>query len=167
MDKHVDKQVNKLARQLRDEGVAPERDLLPGILDSIGDQEVGARAQSPVRPISTIRTRRIFNASAGWRLAAVAATLVLLFGSGYFQSIYKGPAQESHLAMNEESAEMSSRAIPLAQADKDESLLRGLNEAISDLASAQALDPDNLKLTRLSLLAHKSRVNFLRVGTRR
>ena len=158
----MDKQVNKLARQLRDEGVAPERDLLPGILESIGDQECRTGPESRVRVMPPNQSRRFFDAAAGWRLAAVAATLVLLFGSGYFRSISQGPSNESNLAMNEESTEMVS-----PQASGNKSLLRGLNQTISELASAQALDPDNLKLTRLSLLVHRSRANLLRVGTRR
>ncbi len=158
----MDKQVNKLARQLRDEGVAPDRNLLPGILESIGDQECRIGPEQRVRVLPPNQSRRFFDAAAGWRLAAVAATLVLLFGSGYFRSIYQDPASESDLVMEEESTEMVS-----PQGNANKSLLRGLNHTISDLASAQALDPDNLKLTRLSLLVHRSRANLLRVGTRR
>ncbi len=164
----MDKQVNKLARQLRDEGMAPERDLLPGIWESIDDPESNAAAPSWAKTEPANQRRGLFNTSARWRMAAVAATLVLLLGSGYFQTIFRGPSNDGNLAMNDIPAMTDdSTGMDSPQASTNKSLLRSLNQAISDLASAQALDPDNLKLTRLSLLTHKSRANLLRVGSRR
>ncbi len=162
----MDKQINKLARQLRDDGVAPERDLLPGIWESIGDARPEGEFQSGSAFSVESTSRRNFNSAAGWRMAAVAATLILLFGSGYFQSHSPGRFNSQNLTLNENQHTVGN-SIDSSIEDLDKLLLRSLNKSISDLARAQALDPDNLKLTRLSLLTHKSRANFLRAGSRR
>ena len=146
----MDKQVKNLAGQLRREGISPERDLWPGIQEAIDQAKPGKRPRRP------------FDANAWYRLAAVAATLILLVGSGYFGAVPSGPSLENQVAMTENSEDG-----PTLIKDSDPSLLQRLNHTISDLDAAMALDPDNIKLTRLSLMTHKSRANLLRVGTRR
>ncbi len=128
----MDKQMKNLAGQLRREGIAPERDLWPGIEQAIDRAESGK-----------LKSRR-FDSNAWLRMVAVAATLVLLVGSGYFDGSFQ-----------------------VSRQDHQVSLLQTLNNTISDLDEAMALDPENLKLTRLSLMTHKSRANLLRVGARR
>ncbi len=136
----MDKQIENLARELRYEGSLPERDLWPGIEAAL-DRESGAE---PKR--KSEKSVGLFRASTSWRIAAVAATLVLILGSGYFRS---------EPGLNPGSTE-------LAVTDSSESsLLQSLNQTIADLSAAQAQDPQNLKLTRLSLLAHKSRTQLL------
>lgn len=137
----MDTQLKKLARQLRDEGIAPERDLLPAIWRAIDRQE------APAAPGGTWLRRFGSN----WQLAAVAATLVVLVGVGYLRPVVSDPGPKAELA---------------AWDRTDRALLRDVNQSISDLAAAQAQEPDNLNLTRLSLLAHRSRSNLLRLGTR-
>ena len=135
----MDKQVKHLARQLRREGCPPQRDLWPEIEQAIDLVESGRVS------------KRRFDPNAWYRLAAVAATLILLVGSGYFGGNTPGPEQKNLAANTEDGS----------------SLLQRLNHTISDLDKAMALDPDNIKLTRLSLMTHKSRAHLLRVGTRR
>ena len=146
----MDKQVKNLAGQLRREGISPERDLWPGIQEAIEQAKPGKR---PKRP---------FDANAWYRLAAVAATLILLVGSGYFGGAPSGPSLENQVAMTEIYEDG-----PKLINDSAPTLLQRLNNTISDLEAAMALDPDNIKLTRLSLMTHKSRANLLRVGARR
>lgn len=140
----MDKQVKNLARQLGREGIAPERDLWPGIEKAIDG--------------GSARPQNRSSASAWYRLAAVAATLVLLVGSGYFGGISPGTNPANHAALTNISEDGS---------HQDTSLLESLNNTISALDKAMAIDPDNIKLTRLSLMTHMSRANLLRVGTRR
>lgn len=128
----MDNHMKKLARQLQREGIAPERDLWPGIEKAL-DQ-----------PGPAVKPGKQADGHAWFRMVAVAATLVLLVGSGYFGGVPKKSEQ--------------GQQVPL---------LQSLNNTISDLDAAMAQDPDNIKLTRLSLMTHKSRANLLRVGTRR
>ncbi len=138
----MDQQMKKLARMLQRDGISPDRDLWPEIEQAID------RANPGKRP------RRLFDANAWFRLAAVAATLILLVGSGYFAGTSPGSGQANNLVLTENN-------------EDGNSLLQCLNNTISDLDEAMALDPENIKLTRLSLMTHKSRANLLRVGTRR
>ncbi len=146
----MDKQMKNLASQLRRDGIAPERDLWPGINKAIDQAQPG------------LKKPRRFDANAWYRMAAVAATLILLVGSGYFTGVSPGPEKGHKVAMIDE------RDTDIQQvSDQGSTLLQRLNNTISALDKAMALDPDNIKLTRLSLMTHKSRANLLRVGTRR
>lgn len=137
----MDKQVKNLASELKQKGIAPERDLWPGVDQAIDRLE------------SAEKSGWRFSAKAWYRMAAVAATLALLLGSGYF----------SNLSPKQQVAQISR----VEDVDNNSSLLHKLNQTISDIDKAMALDPDNIKLTRLSLMTHKSRANLMRVGTRR
>jgi hypothetical protein len=139
----MEKQIKKLARQLRDDGVAPERDLWPGIEKAIGQK----------------KPKRRFDSNAWLRLGAMAATVVLLIGSGYFG----GGLPESDLKTG--TGKMAHNSVKVTE--REPSLLQNLNQTISDLDVAMAMDPENFKLSRLSLMAHKSRANLMRIGTRR
>lgn len=143
----MDKQMKHLAQQLRREGTSPERDLWPEIEHAIDQTE------------ARVRPGRALGANAWYRMAAVAATLILLVGSGYFGGKASNPRQENLAANTEDVRHQASQP--------GGSLLQRLNNTISDLDRAMALDPDNIKLSRLSLMTHKSRANLLRVGTRR
>jgi len=137
----MDKQMKNLAAQIRRQGIAPERDLWQGIDRAIDQME------------SEKRSGGRFQRNAWYRMFAVAATLILLLGSGYFG----GLSPNDQVALTAE-----------AEVDgNNSSLLQSLNQTISDLDKAMALDPENIKLTRLSLMTHKSRADLLRVGTRR
>jgi len=128
----MDKQVQNLAKQLAREGISPDRDLWPGI-----DQAINKAEQRT-------SVRQSFNSNAWLRMAAVAATLILLVGSGYF-----------------------TQGSQYVRQDHQSSLLQTLNHTISDLDAAMAMDPENINLTRLSMMTHKSRAHLLRAGTRR
>lgn len=146
----MDKQIKKLAHRLRDDGVAPERDLWPDIEARLDSAPRSAPGRTP------------FRADTWWRLAAVAATLTLLVGAGYFSGSPSNVGPVAPVAMVDEPVVETS-----TETEAGPSLLNRLNNTISELEAAMALDPDNLKLTRLSLMAHKSRGQLLRVGTRR
>ena len=137
----MDKQVEHLAAELKQKGIAPERDLWPEIDQAIDKLE------------KTEKSGWRFPTKAWYRMAAVAATLALLLGSGYFSN----PSPKQQVA----------QITGVEVEDNNSSLLHSLNQTISDLDKAMALDPDNIKLTRLSLMTHKSRANLMRVGTRR
>ncbi len=128
----MDKQVQNLAKQLAREGISPDRDLWPGIDRAISRAEQKSSG------------RKSFDSNAWLRMAAVAATLILLVGSGYF-----------------------SQGSQYVRQDQQSSLLQTLNHTISDLDAAMAMDPENINLTRLSMMTHKSRAHLLRAGTRR
>ncbi len=136
----MDKQINDLAKKMAEEGIAPPRDLWPEIeqaMDQAGQEK---------------KPRRTFDPNAWYRLAAVAATLILLVGAGYFGGNPQQQPQGEKVAV---------------LVEDNPSLLQRLNNTISELDKAMALDPENIKLTRLSLMTHKSRANLLRVETRR
>lgn len=137
----MDRQIEKLARQMRDEGVPPPRDLWP---------EIEARLEEPAG------SRRFRPTERWWRLATVAAALVLLIASG---TLVQGPSPDTEVAA------LAGRAPEAAPGGA--ALLQMMNQAIGELEAAQASDPANTNLSRLTVLAHKGRADLLRATTTR
>lgn len=130
-----DRQLQRLAGQMRDTGVAPNRDLWPDINAAIDQEESRSRN----------RRRKTVNP---WRLAAVAAALVLMLAAGWVgigsitgESVIPGVAENP--------------------ADQ-ESGLAVLNRALDELNLALADDPENRSLSQLVLMVHKTRGSLMR-----
>ncbi len=149
----MDRQVGRLAARMRDEGVPPPRDLWPEIDARLEDRPgVVGRQSSDHR----------------WRLAAVAATLLLLLGSGYFSGGRESLSSRGGMAAAEGRGEAEAPASLVALAVPESGhLLRMMNETIGELEEAQTLVPENLKLSRLTVLAHQGRAELLRAAARR
>ncbi|PID79598.1 hypothetical protein CSB20_09675 [bacterium DOLZORAL124_64_63] len=149
----MDREIGRLAARMRDEGVPPPRDLWP---------EIDARLED--RPGAVGRQRSDY----GWRLAAVAAALLLLLGSGYFSGGRESLPAGGEMAATEGGgdAEAPTSLVALAVPESGH-LLRMMNETIGELEEAQALVPENLKLSRLTVLAHQGRAELLRAAARR
>ena len=75
LDLQLDRQMDSLAGPLRDKGISPRRDLWPDINQAID------RAEAMAGGIRKTRTRPL----AGWRIAALAASVLLLVGVGLVQ----------------------------------------------------------------------------------
>lgn len=137
----MDRQIERLAARMRDEGVNPPRDLWPDIEARLEDRPASGRFRHRDR---------------WWRLAAVAAALILLVGSGYFTG-------------GEESLPPGAEVAAVAAPERAEggSLLQMMNDTIGELEKAQALAPENMKLSRLTVLAHQGRAELLRAATLR
>lgn len=134
----MDRQIERLTRELRDKGVPPERDLWP---------EIEARLEDP-------HHRTCPEGDRWWRVAAVAAALIVLVASGYLTG-GTDPAVET-------------AANPLIEGPGDPiALLQDMNQTIGELEAAQDLNPENLNLSRLTALAHRGRADLLRATTRR
>jgi anti-sigma-K factor RskA len=131
----MDRQVAQLAARLRDQGVAPDRDLWPDI-----DAALDKVEQQPLRPRRRTEGRL-------WRMVALAATLALAVGLGYVGT--QGPdGQPADLAVN-----------------AGASSLEKLDHTLGELNQALSLDPENRNLSRLVLLVHRSRADILRHNT--
>ncbi len=139
----MEKQFKKLGRELQEQGIAPERDLWPGIEKAISQEA----------------PRRSFGLNAWLRLGAMAASVLLLVGSGYFGS----GSTIGH--QRDETGRLAGWTV--SDHSQDSTLLYSLNQEILDLDTAMARDPENIKLSRLSLLAHKSRAHLMRAGIHR
>jgi hypothetical protein len=130
-----DKQLQRLAGQLRDTGTAPDRDLWPDINAAIDSAEAGKRPTG----------RRVADP---WRLAAVAAAVILMLAAGWVGiGSINGTAPTTDVAENQGSREGG---------------LAVLDRALEELNLALADDPDNRSLTQLVLMVHKSRGSLLR-----
>lgn len=130
-----DRQLQRLAGQMRDTGVAPNRDLWPDI-DAAIDQEESRSRNQRRRPANP------------WRLAAVAAALVLMLAAGWVgigsitgESVIPGVADES---------------------GQQESGLAVIDRALDELNLALADDPENRSLSQLVLMVHKTRGSLMR-----
>jgi ferric-dicitrate binding protein FerR (iron transport regulator) len=131
----MDRQVAQVAARLKDQGVAPGRDLWPDI-----DAALDKVEQQPLRPRRRPEGRV-------WRGVALAATLALAVGLGYVGM--QGPdGQPADLAVN-------AGASPLEK----------LDHTLGELNQALSLDPENRNLSRLVLLVHRSRADILRHNT--
>ncbi len=132
-----DKQLERLAGQMRDTGVAPDRDLWPDIEAAIDREEQGAGSRASRRKTGK------------WlRFAAMAAALTLMLAAGWagIRSI-NGDGTLSDVARRIENP-----ASGLAVIDK----------ALDELTLALADDPENRNLSHLVLMVHKTRGNLLR-----
>ncbi len=141
MERERDSRLDRLAGTLRDEGIAPERDLWPAIDAAITRREQAGRARRGLPWW-------------GWA-AAAAATLVLALGLG--------------LATNRSGRGEPGRdraPLPVAtsidEAPVAASGMQSIDQALTQLEAALAADPENLSLSRLVLMVHKSRGELLR-----
>jgi len=137
----MDRQIERLAGKMRDEGISPPRDLWPEIEARLEDRPAAGRFRHRDR---------------WWRLASVAAALILLIGSGYFTG------GEESLPTGTEVAGVTAPASAATG-----NLLQTINDTIGELEAARTLAPENLKLSRLTVLAHQSRAELLRATIRR
>lgn len=132
-----DRQVERLAGQMRDSGIAPDRDLWPDIEAAIDQSEQGSGPRASRRK------------SGKWlRFAAMAAALTLMLAAGWtgIRSI-NGDGTLSDVA-----GRIENPASGLAVIDK----------ALDELTLALADDPENRNLSHLVLMVHKTRGNLLR-----
>jgi hypothetical protein len=134
-NKLQDRQLQRLAGQMRDTGVAPNRDLWPDINAAIDLEESRPRSSRP-RPANP------------WRLAAVAAALVLMLAAGWVgigsitgEAVIPGVAEDS---VDQESG------------------LAVIDRALDELNLALADDPENRSLSQLVLMVHKTRGSLMR-----
>ena len=133
-----DKQLERLAGQMRDTGITPDRDLWPGIEAAIDREEQGTGHRASHRK------------SGKWlRFAAMAAVLTLMLGAGWF-----GIHSITGDAFLPDIADQSREAPP--------SGLAVINQALDELTLALADDPENRNLSHLVLMVHKTRGNLLR-----
>jgi hypothetical protein len=140
----VDRQIRRLAGQLRDTGVAPDRDLWPDI-----DASMDSHKQTSGNGISRRR------GPGRLRMAAVAAALVAMLAAGW-----------AGIRTITTDADFSDVAGPTAEQTAESP--RGLSvidQALDELTLALADDPENRNLSHLVLMVHKTRGNLLRRNT--
>jgi hypothetical protein len=134
-DQH-DRQLRRLAGQLRDTGTSPERDLWPDINTAIDRQE-------------DVRSRENRHRGRNWlRMTAVAAALVLMLAAGWagIRSITD--------QFDATDVVLAPEALP--------SGMDVIDKALDELTLALADDPENKNLSQLVLMVHKTRGNLLR-----
>jgi len=131
----IDAQMQRLAGSLRDQGVAPARDLWGDI-----DQAITAAEQRQIRP----------PASLNWvRFAASAAAVAVFVVAGWWGLPERSTVDTPPVA------ELVSTPVNTGGLDVIDSALHELNLAL-------AKDPDNRSLANLSLMLHQSRGKRLR-----
>jgi len=132
----LDRQLRRLAGQLRDTGTSPERDLWPDINAAIDRQE-------------EVRSRENRHRVGNWlRMTAVAAALVLMLAAGW-------------AGIRSITDQFEATDVVLAP----EALPSGLDvidKALDELTLALADDPENKNLSQLVLMVHKTRGNLVR-----
>jgi hypothetical protein len=132
-----DKQLDRLAGQMRDTGVAPDRDLWPDIQAAIDQGD-----QAPV-PRSSRRKK------GSWlRFTAMAAALTLMLAAGW-------------VGVRSIDSEVSLPNV-VGETESPNSGLAVIDQALDDLVLALADDPENRNLSHLVLMIHKTRGNLLR-----
>lgn len=154
-DRLLDRQLANLAGTLRERGVAPERDLWPDIDRAIDEIE----QRRPPR-----RNRQL----TGWRIAALAASVLLLIGVGMIQTGTLPGGADAPRADRDATGEPA--AVELAaqgDAGDEGGSLHTVDRALDELNAALALDPDNVSLSRLVLMVHRSRGDLIRDSARR
>jgi hypothetical protein len=139
----VDEQVQRLARGLRDDGVAPPRDLWGEV-----DAAITAAEQHQLRPGARRQWPRLF---------ASAAAVAVLVVAGWWG------VQQPTLEPTLEPA--SNTPAQWTAARTEESGLDMINQALNELNMALAADPDNRSLANLSLMLHQSRGRMMRQNT--
>jgi hypothetical protein len=132
----IDEQVQRLAGSLRDEGVAPPRDLWGEI-----DAAISVAEQHQLRP----GTRRPWP-----RVFASAAAVAVLVVAGWWGM--QQPTLEP----------LADTPTEWAAAPAEGSNLDMVNQALNELNVALAADPDNRSLANLSLMLHQSRGRLMR-----
>jgi hypothetical protein len=137
-----DRQLKRLAGQIRDTGTEPERDLWPDINAIIDSEEPRAGLMAPGR-------KRL-----PWlRLAAMAAALTLMVTAGWLGiGSYTGDNFTRQAGSADLAGDPETPASGMAVIDK----------ALDELTLALADDPENRNLSHLVLMVHKTRGNLLR-----
>ena len=144
----LDHHLRRLGEQIKTEGRAPQRDLWPGIEARIEANES--------RPRGT--RGRESRPGVTWRVAAVAAVLLLVVGvGGVGRQWMVAPADEKGPAV----ASLT-HATATAEPEGAISILRRLDGTLRELNEALAADPDNSRLSKLVILVHRSRNEILR-----
>jgi hypothetical protein len=160
MDQKLDRQMDSLAQQLRDKGIPPERDLWQGIDQAIDRTEAVTGG---------VRTR--INPLTGWRIVALAASILLLVGVGLVQMGGLPGSSNEYRAENGTavpSANVELAGVTTAESgDGEASSMEIIDRALDDLNRALADDPNNPSLSHLILVIHKSRGNLIRNTARR
>lgn len=151
-DQTLERQLERLAPRLRDRGIAPERDLWPGIEETIARME-------PRR-----RRGRGFEL---WRVAALAASLLLLLGVGWVQ--WSGPDPDA--LRPGPRAESPTRAAPVIAGETSPDKLVAardlLDDALERLDEARRSHPESAGLTKLIVMIHESRGDLIRDAAKR
>jgi hypothetical protein len=138
----LDQQVSRLTEKLGQEGIAPTRDLWPGI-----DEAISATEVTPIRSVK--------NRHWGWsQIAAAAATIVVLLSAGWW-------SQQSKTGTEVAALDVVIPNVVLA----DASGLDVIDQALLELNQAMANDPENQSLANLALMLHQSRGKALRQDT--
>lgn len=151
----LERQLERLAPQLRERGIAPERDLWPRIEAQIARREPGGGRGG----------LRI------WRVAALAASLLLIVGVGWLQwqgpgaiDAPTGPRAERSLGPVPDAAPDVTAAEPV---DRLASARDLVDDALDKLNEARRQEPDNAGLTRLLVMIQESRGDLIRNAAER
>jgi len=142
-----DRQLQRLAGQLRDMGTTPDRDLWPDINAAIDRQDN--------RPGQRESRRR----GGTWlRMTAVAAALTLMLAAGWvgIRSINGDSITGESITGDLESPD------GVAGNEDQPSGLAVIDQALDELTLALTDDPENRNLSHLMLMVHKTRGNLLR-----
>lgn len=141
-----DRHLSRLARGMRDEGLPPDRDLLPGINAAI-DREEGRRRVQPVR------------SAVPWpRLVAVAAALTVVL-VGAWSGVHRDEIGLGPVGVPEYAALDTD---PSATSESDGGGLGVIDQALDELNAALNADPENRNLSSLVLMVHRKRGDLLR-----
>jgi hypothetical protein len=144
MERERDRQLERLAGQLRDDGVAPERDLWPDIDAGIARREASGGRRT----------------ASWWRLAAAAAAVAaVVLGSRVLLTTQKGSEPERFARTDISAAAAESAPGGLAGG------METVDRALDELEAALAADPENRSLSRLVLMVHRTRGELLRRTT--
>lgn len=146
-DRTLERQLANLAPRLRKQGVAPERDLWPDIAAAIAGSEPRPR-RPPTLPL--------------WRIAALAASLLLLLGVGWVQ--WNG--QEAGGLRAAPRAEIPAATAPVIAGETGPGRLDAardlLDDALERLDEARRNHPESAGLTKLIVMIHESRGDLIR-----
>lgn len=139
------KHLSRVARAMRDEGVPPDRDLLPEI-DAAIDREENRRSVRRERAVPWPRLLAV--------AAALTVVLVAAWSGVYRDEIELGPIGGPEYAALDPSAD--------GVAGTDDDGLGVIDQALDELNAALNADPENRNLSSLVLMVHKKRGNLLR-----
>ena len=153
MEHDQDKQIARLSEQLRDNGVAPERDLWPDISAKIDASEHGVTS-SGQRPQF-------------WRVVAIAATVLIMVGVGLvsFRSL-NGPADQKDFGTTEVAQvatgvdRLTENTAGALRSDRDV-----IEQAMREVTAALEANPGNGRLSRLENMLYQSHGDVLRRST--
>jgi hypothetical protein len=145
MDKDA-KHLSRVARGMRDEGVPPDRDLLPEINAAIDREESRRSVRSDRRAVP-------------WpRLLAVAAALTVVLVSAW-TAVYRDEIDLGSIGGPQLAA---LDTAPASASEADGGGLGVIDQALDELNAALNADPENRNLSSLVLMVHKKRGDLLR-----